>query len=160
MISPEMKPLVLLGLVIALTYGAARPLGKIRVLMSELLLTWQSPYNLGGKLIVTLGCGLFGYFLWLVWKYRQRLLAPFGIAPQPSVTRPGAETSLSLDGALYLVASVTLLVMTANLLSVILSPAVSSFSLPTIGAMRFMPPSAALPGGPFGCPTNGEMELR
>ena len=157
-ISPEMKPLVLLGLVIALAYGAARPLGKIRVLMSELLLTWQSPYNLGGKLIVTLGCGLFGYFLWLVWKYRQRLLAPFGIAPQPSVTRPGAETSLSLDGVLYLVASVTLLVMTANLMSIILLP-VSSFVLVTTGGARFVLSPAPLQAGPFGLPTNGRMGM-
>jgi len=155
-ISPEMKPLVLLGLAIALAYGVARSLGKIRVLMSELLLTWQSPYNLGGKMIVTLVCGLFGYFLWLVWKYRQRLLAPFGIAPQPSVTRHGAETSLSLDGILYLAASATLLVMTANLMSVILLP-VSSFVLVTTGGTRFVLSPTPLQAGPFGLPTNGRM---
>src|SRR5438309_7417589 len=157
-ISAEMKPLVLLGLVIALAYGAARPLGKIHVLMSELLLTWLSPYNLGGKMIVTLLCVLFGYFLWLVWKYRQRLLAPFGVAPQPSVTRHGVETSLSLDGILYLAASATLLVMAANLMSVILLP-VSSFVMVTTGGTQFVLSLAPFQAGPFGLPTNSRMAM-
>ena len=147
-ISPEMKPLVLLGLVIALAYGIAPLWGKIRFLISDLLFTWQSADRPGGKLLITLCIGLFGYFLWLAWRYRHLVLAPFGIAPQPSVTRPGAETSLSLEGVLYLVASSTLLVMTANLLSVILLP-VGSLDLLTTGGRLLMPQPAPLPGGPF-----------
>jgi tRNA A-37 threonylcarbamoyl transferase component Bud32 len=155
-LKPELKLLLLLGLVIALAYVAAPLLGKLWDLIWQLLNVVLSPGQLGWKLFATLRVGLFGFFLWLVWKYRSLLLAPFGISP--SASRPVALTTITLDGVLYWAACAALLVMAAHLITIILLPAIGPLLLTTVG-MRPMPRPGPFPGDAFGSNTNAWLRL-
>jgi tRNA A-37 threonylcarbamoyl transferase component Bud32 len=155
----ELKPLILLGLVLALAYVAAPLLGKLRDQIWQWLNVVQSPGQLGWKLFATLRVGLLGYFLWLVWRYRSHLLAPFGISPHPSASRPGVVTTISLDGGLYWAASAALLVIAANLITIILLPDVGSLGLLTTVGMRLMPRPGPFPDDAFGSNTNAWLRL-
>jgi tRNA A-37 threonylcarbamoyl transferase component Bud32 len=108
-LKPSLKPIVLLGLIVAMVGLIINTVGPAGTMVSAVATFATS--GVGGALGAALAVAAFGWLIWLTNQCRNRLLAPLGLGPvSAAALRAGGEHSV-MDRRLRKVATITLLTL-------------------------------------------------
>ncbi|MBI5386667.1 MAG: protein kinase [Verrucomicrobia bacterium] len=110
-LKPELKPLLLIGLVVA-TVGLATNVGPRAGSMVGSIMDLTTS-SVVGALAAALTAAGFGWLMWLTWRFRNRVLEPLGLGAQAAVSARGSSAAPKLDRWLHGLAAATLMGLAA-----------------------------------------------